>query len=343
VPGVLICDDSATMRLALRRVLLGNGFVVAAEAANGEDAVALARRLKPDLITMDVMLPGVDGFEATKAILKDGPARIVMVSAAGEALQADLGFRALQSGALDLVDKPVVSDPGRLAAWGKEFCGNLKALASLPLGERRDAAAVNPKPKFSVTARSVAALGIVSSTGGPPALAALLGDVSPSLPFPILVAQHIAPGFTEGLARWLGTQTGLAVRVASGGETADPGTVWLAKDRNDLLWRAGRLRVVPNDGGVCPNGDRLLASLAMELGPRAAGAVLTGMGSDGAEGLLRLRACGGLTFAQDAASCVVDGMPARAVALGATQQRLTLEELCFCVSELGRRTGGPVH
>lgn len=338
MPAVLICDDSATMRLALRRTLEGAGFRVVAEAANGEDAVALARRMKPDLITMDVMLPGVDGFQATRAILKEGPARIVIVSAAGEALQADLGFRALQSGALDLLDKPDHVGPGGMADWGRELCESLAALAQLPLGQGRAPAARRARPTLPL--RRVAALGIASSTGGPPALAALLKDADPGLPYPILVAQHIAPGFSEGLARWLGTQTRLKVRMALGGENADPGTVWIPADRHDLLWRSGRLLVSPNDGGVCPSGDRLLGSLAKELGRRAAGLVLTGMGSDGADGLVQLRAAGGLTFAQDSASCVVDGMPAVAVARGGTDQRLTLEELGFCISELGRAAGG---
>ena len=307
MPSVLICDDSATMRLVLRRMLQGHGFSVAAEAANGQEAVDLARRVKPDLITMDVMLPGVDGFEATKAILRDGPARIVIVSAAGEALQADLGFRALQSGALDLVDKPEAADPGTLADWGEDLGVNLLALTRLPLGFRLVGEARRSRP--SLPPRRVAALGIAASTGGPPALASLLKDVPPSLPFPVLVAQHIAPGFTDGLVRWLGTQTGLKVRMAAGGEVPEAGTVWIPRDRHDLLWASGRLQVLPNKGGVCHTGDRL-------------------------------RKAGGLTFAQDSASCVVDGMPAMAVARGGTDQRLTLEELGFCVMELGRHADG---
>lgn len=340
MPSVLICDDSVTMRLALRRSIIGGGLSVAAEASTGEDALSLASRLKPDLITMDVMLPGMNGFEATQALLKTGPARIVIVSAAGEALQADLSFRALQSGALDLVDKPEGGSPEQLAAWGQDLCMRLTALADLPLGLRPASMPRLSRPK--VVRRELAALGIASSTGGPPALAQLLKDVPGDLPFPILVAQHIAPGFTEGLARWLGTQTALKVKVAIGGELASPGTVWLPRDHNDLLWSAGRLRVSPNPGGVCPSGDRLLESLGAQLGPRAAGAVLTGMGSDGAAGLAELRRAGGLTYAQDSASCVVDGMPAAAVAKGGTDQRLTLEEMGFCINELGRQqTGAP--
>lgn len=339
MPSVLICDDSATMRALLRWVLQAHGLRVAAETSSAEEAVALAQKIKPDLITMDVMLPGLDGFEATKAILKAGPARIVIVSAAAEALQADLVFRALQCGALDLVDKPEAGDQGVLQRWGKDLCENLLALCALPPGQ--PAAPIRRRDRPSLPPRRLTALGIVASTGGPPALAALLKDVPASLAFPILVAQHIAPGFTEGMARWLGTQTRMRVRVAQGGETAEGGTVWFPADRHDLLWQGGRLRVARNPGGLCPSGDRLLESLALELGPAAAGMVLTGMGADGAEGLLRLRGLGGLTFAQESASCVVDGMPSMAVARGGTQHRLTPDELGFCVAELGRHGGSP--
>ena len=334
MPTVLICDDSATMRMALKRTLLLGGLAVLGEAATGEEAVALAKQLRPDLITMDVMLPDLDGFQATQAILSHGPARIVIVSAAGEALQADLSFRALQCGALDLVEKPEAGDAG-LQAWGGALAAKLLALAALPIGERPQASFRSPRPHLGE--RKINAFAIAVSTGGPPALARLLKGLPPTQGYPVRVAQHIAPGFTGGLANWLGTQTALKVRMAEGGETASPGTVWLARDRTDMtLHDGGRLRIVPNAGGVCPNGDRLLESVATRLGKASAGAVLTGMGADGAKGLLAMKQAGALTFAQDAGSCVVDGMPAAAVAQGGADTRLTLEELGFVMAELGR-------
>jgi two-component system chemotaxis response regulator CheB len=335
MPGILICDDSVTLRLLLRRSLEAQGLPVCAEAASGEDALKLAADLKPDLITMDVMLPGMDGFRATEALLKQGPARIVIVSAAGEALQTDLSFRALQAGALDLVDKPGAG-PEALGAWAKDLSMLLRALLDLPLGAKP---AGLPRAQRPVIARrELQAFGLVASTGGPPALAQVLKDLPRGLPFPLLVAMHIAPGFSAGLVRWLATQCALDVRMAEGGELAAAGVVWVPRDRHDLLWSGGRLRLLPNDGGVCPNGDKLLQSLAQGPGRQAAGAVLTGMGRDGAEGLLALRQAGGLTLAQDAASCVVDGMPAAAVARGAAETRLRPEDIGFCIAELGRLT-----
>lgn len=337
MPGILICDDSVTMRLALRRSLQAQGLELCAEAGSGEEAVKLAAQLKPDLVTMDVMLPGMDGFQATQALLKLGPARIVMVSAAGEALQSDLSFRALQAGALDLVDKPGAG-PEALSAWAQDLGMRLRALLDLPLGSKPAGLPKAARP--TVSRRDLQAFGIAASTGGPPALAQLLKDLPAQLPFPILVALHIAPGFTAGLGRWLATQTKLAVKIAEGGEIAEAGVVWLPRDGQDLLWHGGRLRLLPNGGGVCPNGDKLLLSLAHGLGRQAGGAVLTGMGADGAAGLLALRTAGGLTLAQDAESCVVDGMPAAAVAKGAAETRLRPEDIGFCIAELGRLKQG---
>lgn len=342
-PRLLIADDSATMRMALRRLLEPAGLQICAEAASGQQAVDLAKQLKPDLVTMDVMMPGLDGFQATQAILASGPARIVIVSAAGEALQADLSFRALQCGALDLVDKPEAKDAAALQAWGAGLAQRLMELAGLPAGTRWTPSAVGAPMKKRFAKRTLRAFGVASSTGGPPALAELLKPLPLTLPFPILIAQHIASGFMPGLVRWLKTQTALDVRLAEGGELPQGGQVWVPRDGYDLVVApTGRLRLTLNDGGVCPNGDKLLSSMAKEYGSEVGGAVLTGMGRDGALGLLAMKQAGGLTLAQDAASCVVDGMPAAAVAQGAAEQRLNPQEIGFCVMELGRLQSGSI-
>ena len=329
------------MRFALRRLLTAAGLELCGEACSGQEAVDMAAQLQPDLITMDVMMPGLDGFQATRAILSAGPARIVIVSAAGEALQADLSFRALQCGALDLVDKPETTDASSLLAWGLRLAARLVELAALPMGSRVAPPSGKLRVRGRVSQRRLKAFGIAASTGGPPALAELLKPLPGNLPFPLLIAQHIAPGFVPGLARWLQSQTAIRVCIAEGGELPLPGEVWLPRDGHDLTWATGgRLRVLPTGGGVCPNADRLLDSLAQQLKDETGAAVLTGMGQDGAEGLWAIKQAGGITFAQDAASCVVDGMPAAAVARGAADQRLTPQEIGFCVIELGRLTLG---
>jgi len=174
----------------------------------------------------------------------------------------------------------------------------------------------------------VGAIGLVASTGGPPALSVVLRGLPADLSAPVLIAQHIAAGFTAGLTRWLSEVAVLKVHVAREGEAAQPGRVYLPPDGCDLeLDEAGRLRTPRSNGLHCPSANRLLYSLARSLGARAVGVVMTGMGDDGAQGLLAIRHSGGAAFAQDEASSVVFGMPAAARTLGAAETLLPLEDI----------------
>ena len=177
------------------------------------------------------------------------------------------------------------------------------------------------------------AIGLVASTGGPPALARILGALPAGFPVPLLVAQHIAPGFTAGLRRWLSEASSLRLGVARDGMALAPG-VWLAPERSDLIVDAsGRVFTPFSTGTFAPSGDRLLESLAA-LGDRALGVVLTGMGEDGAKGLLALRRAGGRTFAQDEATSLVFGMPQAAHALSAAQDLVALDRIAPLILEL---------
>jgi two-component system chemotaxis response regulator CheB len=325
---VLTADDSATMRTALTQLLgQDEGIEIIGSAKDGQEAVAMAESLAPDLLTMDVMMPGMDGLEATRAIMSKRPCRILVVSSISENTQVDLSFQALEAGALDLLQKPEVTSLEALQSWGDLLRKKIHALASLPFdaGKTWKLAAQIGKKKASVEAIRYFAL--VASTGGPPLLADLLNSLStPS--YSILIAQHIASGFTGGLRRWLKSRTVMEVAIASPGEIARPGWVYLAPDGRDLLIGSGNRFETPlSPGGVCPCGDRLLSSLAAQVPGLTAAAVLTGMGSDGAKGLLALRQRGGLTFAQDESSSVVYGMPKEAFALGGASRKLTPSEL----------------
>ena len=184
----------------------------------------------------------------------------------------------------------------------------------------------------------------VASTGGPPALARVLGDLPGDLPIPLLVAQHLAPGFVAGLVRWLGSVSKLGVLVASDGERPRPGNVYLPPDRCDLeLERSGLLRTPASSRLHCPSGNLLLSSLAGSYGNRAGGMVMTGMGDDGADGLLALRNAGGATFAQDEESSLVFAMPQAAQSRGAARTVLSPESvapalLALCGSRQARKT-----
>jgi two-component system chemotaxis response regulator CheB len=181
----------------------------------------------------------------------------------------------------------------------------------------------------------VDAFGLVASTGGPPALSEILGALPADLPIPIFIAQHIAAGFSRGLARWLAEVTQLKVELVKTPLPATPATIYLPSDGTDLVVDSeGLVRAVMPSGSHCPSGDRLLSSVAKAYGPRAGGVVLTGMGEDGVKGLLDIRNAGGATFAQDEASCVVFGMPQAAANAGACDALLALSAIPAVILEL---------
>jgi two-component system chemotaxis response regulator CheB len=317
-PRVLICEDSRTYAAALRRVIEHDGALeVVSVAHSAEEAIDAVGRLSPDLVTMDLELPGVSGLEAVERIMGAAPVPILVLSGRVGPGSRD-SAAALAAGALDAVAKCSLDllEPG-----GKGAIAFRRRLALLsgtrvilhPRGLRQRSA-----ERINGASRAVQAVGICSSMGGPHALLELLGKLPGTFPLPILIAQHITTGFGSGLALWLDKSVALTVRVARAGEPAEAGA-WLAPDDAHLLLDAGRrlaLRTgVPSERHV-PSGDVLLQSLAANLGRDAVSVVLTGMGSDGAEGTAAVRAAGGFTIAQDEASSAIYGMPRAAAERG---------------------------
>jgi two-component system chemotaxis response regulator CheB len=335
---VLTADDSLTMRAALMGLLRQDeGIEVVGSAKNGDEAVALAAALSPDVLTMDVMMPGLDGLEATRAIMKSKPCRILVVSAISENAQVDLSFRALDAGALDLLQKPEVTGHDALQRWGLLLRQKIHALSLLPLdaGKSWKASAIAGQREQAL--KPVRYFALVASTGGPPLLADLLNSLAKPA-YSVLIAQHIASGFTDGLQRWLKSRSSLEVAVASPGETPRPGWVYLAPDGRDIiLGQGGRFETPLSPGGVCPSGDRLLLSLAKHGAGSTAAAVLTGMGADGATGLIAVKESGGLTLAQDEATSVVYGMPKEAYERGGASRRVSPSELITLMRALAVR------
>ncbi|GAO01164.1 chemotaxis protein CheB [Anaeromyxobacter sp. PSR-1] len=323
---VLVADDSPTLRRALRTLLEEDpGIRVVAEAADGAEAVALARTAGPDVVTMDVVMPGLDGLRATEEIMAVAPTRIIVVSQLAEREQS-LAFQALAAGAVELLAKPQVGGPDDLRRWGVAVREAVRLMSEVPVVTRR--ALAGAAPARAAAPRALDAVGLAASTGGPQAVVAILAALPARLPLTLLVAQHIASGFVDGMRRWFAESTALEVRVAQDGEAPRAGCVYLAPPGRNLLWsRAGRLSTPPCASCVCPSGDDLLRSLAEALGPRAGGVVLSGMGEDGARGLLAIRRAGGLALAQSAATCVVNGMPGAAAALGAPEARAAPPEI----------------
>lgn len=332
---VLLADDSPTMRRALTMFLSQDPRLeVIGTARDGEEVLQMARFLKPDVISMDVQMPRLDGLEATRRIMADCPCRIVVVSSYSEDSEMNLSFNAIQAGALELFGKPQASATQDLGAWGKKLSDLVARVAEMPLGLIGHPAPSIP-PSLGNPAVAIEIFGLAASTGGPPVLAGILEKLPAELPIPLLIAQHMTEGFTGGFQRWLGQVSSLPVDIAKEGQRLLPGRVYLAPDGCHMEAEKGVLHTPRHTGGFCPSGDRLFQSLARTYGPKAGGAVLTGMGEDGGRGLLELRKVGGLALAQDEASCVVYGMPRFARDLGAVQQSLAPSQMALLLVRLG--------
>lgn len=339
---VLVVDDSPTARMLLVRALESQpGIKVIAQAKDGAEAVALTEELKPDVITMDVRMPTMDGLRATEQIMGQFPTPIVIVSSSVEAPDLQITFNALRVGALEVVEKPRVMDDGNFDKIRRELVEIVRAMAEVRVVRRRQHVPVPaPAPAIKAARRTHHLVAIGASTGGPQLLGEILSKVKGDFPCPIVVVQHMAPGFTEGFARWLRGETKLQVKLAEGGDALLPGTVYIAPDKMHLRitdrWRVA-LGDDPPIGQFRPSVDALFESVASAVGSGAIGVLLTGMGQDGAKGLKAMRTAGAYTLAQDAESCVVAGMPDSARELQAVEATVTPGEIPGVLSALTQR------
>ena len=353
---VLVVEDSAVTREYLV-YLLGQdpALQVVGTARDGLEAVAQAERLKPDVILMDVYMPRMNGFEATWQIMERIPTPIVIVSASLLRDEVAMTFEALKAGALTVAQKPIGPDHPDQAESVRQLVQTVKLMAEVKVvrrwprsrdqgaglgGERELAVPRSPTP-IPRPHSKIRLIAIGASTGGPQVVADILAGLPRDLGAPILVVQHIALGFTAGLAEWLGQGTHLAVKLAEAGEAVRNGTVYLAPEGSQMgITRDGWIRLTKGsaDDGFCPSASYLFESAAEAYGGAAIGILLTGMGRDGAAGLKRLRELGGVTIAQDEESCVIFGMPGEAIRLGAAQFVLPPQQISGAIR--GLVTGG---
>jgi two-component system chemotaxis response regulator CheB len=318
---VLVAEDSPTAREMLVHILESDPALrVVGQARNGAEAVELARELRPDLITMDIHMPVMDGFEATKEIMIQAPTPILIVSGSANVMDVELSLDAIRAGALMVVEKPGDPLSDRFDARRAALVTMAKAMAQVKVVRRWASSTATRQPTGGeVIPTGVRAVAVAASTGGPAVLYRLLADLPPDFGAPILVVQHIAHGFVNGLVRWLGSGTSLHVKVAEHGERLVRRTVYLA-DEGRHLGISRDARVVISDSppidSFRPSATFLFASAAEALGSSVAAVMLTGMGSDGVAGLRAVKAAGGRVFAQDEKTSVVYGMPGAAVAAG---------------------------
>jgi two-component system chemotaxis response regulator CheB len=324
------------------------GITVVGQASDGDQAIAMTAALRPDVVTMDIDMPGTDGLQATQRILKQSPVPIVVISATIGGADQTAAMEALNSGAVAVVAKPSGPTAPGFAELARHICSTVKSMASVTLVRSAPRRSAPGTPKVHVGWRvgsaRVQAVVIAASTGGPAALQTLLTGLPRSFPAPILVVQHMSAGFTPGLAVWLAATCGRPVHVAVHGEPLLPGIVYMAPDSSHLgVWcQIVVLSAEPPVGGFQPAADFLFSSAARSYGDSLVAVVLTGMGRDGLLGAKDVVRTGGMLVAQDAATAVVNGMPGAVVAAGLASVVLPIHDIAPYLALLAR-TGEGTH
>ncbi|MDD5309807.1 MAG: chemotaxis-specific protein-glutamate methyltransferase CheB [Deltaproteobacteria bacterium] len=355
---VLIVDDSPAVQRTLAALLENDPDVtVVGIASNGAEAVSMCKELMPDLVTMDIFMPVMDGLEATRQIMRDTPTRILIVSSMVKSKDMSIAFEAIRAGAVEVVEKPHGVLRGNYsevrAALLRLLKGAAEAIpkATLSLAPPQPSAWSEedkdvPVPRSSARRKTGDIPALLSpqivciggSTGAPGVLAEILANLPKSFQVPIVVAQHIARGFADGMAEWLDSQTHLKVRMVKGEEPLAPGVVLVAPDDGHVEISRRLASRVPGGSFASahmPSVDLLFSSAAAAYGRWSLGVLLSGMGHDGAQGLLAMREAGGVTVAQDEESSVVWGMPKAAIDKGAALVTMTPAEIVQLLGRLG--------
>lgn len=387
---VLVVEDSPVAQELIRHIIDSDPELeVVSIARSGAEALDAVSRASFDVITMDIQMPGMDGYEATRAIMESHPTPIVIVSSTLLEDELERSFRALEAGALAALRRPVGPGHPDHDAAARELVQTLKLMSevkvvrrwpryrqrsplitappapALPPAISADintdlsadinaginsvnaaisapvsapvGATVNAHVSGEYGAREIRIIAIGASTGGPPALQKILSELPRDFPAPVVIVQHMAAGFIRGLAEWLGQSCRLPVRVAESQEMAQPGEVYLAPDGSQMRLGAGLRLLLEKGRGehpYCPSVSYLFSSVAEICGAKAAGVLLTGMGTDGATGLQLMRQKGAVTIAQDEESSVIFGMPREAIRIGAASYVLGAGQIAGFLNRL---------
>jgi two-component system chemotaxis response regulator CheB len=340
---VLVAEDSKVTRMFLVHLLESDPRIrVVGAVADGQAAIDFVSGERPDVVLMDINMPRVDGFEATRRIMETHPLPIIVCSAISNTKDVVVTFQAMEAGAVACIEKPLGREHGDFETAAAHLLDTVRLMSEVKVVRRTARPARPPLPPSPLhAAATVQLIGIGASTGGPPVLQTILASLPKDFPVPILVVQHIAHGFLAGMAQWLNNTSSLQIHIASYGTLPLPGHVYLAPDDFHMgVGAAGGIVLTREepDNHLRPSVSFLFRTLAETYGPRALGVLLTGMGKDGAAELKALRDKGAVTIAQDRDSSVVHGMPGEAIALGGATHVLAASAIADALIELtGRR------
>lgn len=342
---LLVVEDSKTVQKALVAAFQADPQLqVVGTAESGEAALEAASRLKPDLITMDVNLAGMDGFEATRAIMSTCPVPIVIVTGQMDPKDSDTLFRVMEAGALMVLPKPAPLGSAGYEASVASLIHHIKLMSEIKVVRRSFPSSAAPPrgrqmPRVE-QAGTISVVAIGASTGGPPLLRQILAGLPADFGAAVLIVQHMTVGFTENFVHWLNHHSPLPVMLAKDGMQISAGQVYVAPDNCHMETTSGgriALSLAPADNGLRPSVSALFRSVAANYGRHAAGVLLSGMGKDGAAELQMLRLRGGICIAQDRESSLVFGMPAEAIRLDAAQHILSPEGIITLLAALTKK------
>lgn len=348
---ILLVEDSLVSKeYLLYLISRENDLKVIATASNGKEAVELALKYKPDVITMDINMPKLNGFQATREIMEKSPIPIIIVTASWDPKHVSTTFQALEAGAVSVIPKPLGSGHRDSEKMKKDFINTIRIMSEVRVVRR-----IKKQPQVTMNANKqtlnhiqdfntynkeykIAAIG--ASTGGPQIIQQILNDLPENFLLPILIVQHIASGFVDGFIDWLNTTTKLKVKIAEEGEMPMPGFVYLAPDDYHLgILKTSRTIKLSKEGkenGLRPAVSYLFRSVSEAYSEQAIGILLTGMGKDGSEELGLMKNNGALTIAQDEETSIVFGMPGEAVKIGAVNLVLDPKSIANKLIEIAK-------